>query len=162
MIADNRNIEDLCSSNDLQDVTMATPDVTPQTKNTTNSVDDCKQRCCPKQYKQVARDLPDTQSIHEGPKMVNSCAHEVASSVDKLPDVQGHLSNAVISEELANGAQHGGLECCVISIESTTGESNEVLVIEDNSAGNSIIERIARFIINVYSRLCGRLAFREN
>ncbi|XP_078376574.1 uncharacterized protein LOC144659920 isoform X2 [Oculina patagonica] len=158
---DNGNLDGLRSSNDLKDVTIATPDITSQTTSTTNSVKDCKQPNCLKQYKQLARDLPETQSKIEDTKITHACAHEIPSSVDKLPDVQGFHDNAVICEELAGVTQRGGLKCSVISIESSDGESNED-VIKDDRSGSSIIDRIARFIFDVYSGFCGRLRFREN
>ena len=110
-------------------------------------------KCSLKQYKQLIRDLPEKQNLCEDANITNGiCVHEVLSIVGSFQDVKDHLGKPVICEELVSGAQREGLKCSVVSIESSDGESNKV----------SIFESMARFIFNVYSRLCDRLTFREN
>ena len=163
LLVDDGDTDEFCNNKDFQDVTIVTSDVTSQSTSALKSVDDCKQKCPLKQYKQLVRDFPKEQNLCEDPKITNTtCVLEVPSSVDNFQDVQDHLGKSVICEELASGAQREGLKCSVISIESPAGESDEVIVFKNSIDEGSIFERMARFIFNVYSRLCGRLTFREN
>ena len=110
---------------------------------------DCEQTTNHKQWEHLNTNRPSTDSI-EIPTI--SCRH-----------VEGQLGNAVVSEELVR-SHEGALDFCVVPIKSSTEEKNhqKVVAVEYHNCGSSIIFRIARFILNWYSVLCGRRSFRAN